>query len=108
MNKQLQQQQNFHEVEITSGFIMKLIKLTQENIRLGKETMTKEEEIQQQIYEIESQYPNLHIDLHRDQFKSGDVDKLHLLYNQLEEVKKYGDVNQGLGTWNGYEYVGNK
>ena len=51
--------------------------------------MTKEEEIQQQIYEIENQYPNLHIDLHRDQFKSGDVDKLHLLYNQLEEVKKY-------------------
>mgnify|MGYP003139979529 CR=1 FL=1 len=46
--------------------------------------MTKEEKIQQQIYEIESQYPNLHIDLHRDQFKSGDVDKLHLLYNQLE------------------------
>ena len=51
--------------------------------------MTKEEEIQQQIYEIENQYPNLDIDLHRDQFKSGDVDKLHLLYNQLEEVKKY-------------------
>ena len=40
-------------------------------------------------------------------FKS-DVNKLHLLYNQLEEVKKYGDVNQGLGTWNGYEYIKNK
>ena len=56
---------------------------------------------------IESKYPNLHIDLHRDQFKSGDVDELEKLYCQLEEVKKYGDVNQGLGSWNGYEYVPN-
>jgi len=40
MNKQLQQQ-NFHEVEVTSGFIMKLIKLTQENIRLGKQTINE-------------------------------------------------------------------
>tara|TARA_R100000654_G_scaffold18407_1_gene38409 strand:- start:261 stop:506 length:246 start_codon:yes stop_codon:yes gene_type:complete len=70
--------------------------------------MTKEEEIRKQIYDIESQYPNLHIDLHRDKFKSDDVDELLILYNQLEEVKKYGDVNQGLGTWNGYEYVRNK
>ena len=70
--------------------------------------MTKKEDIQQQIHDIENQYPNdLHIDLHRDKFKS-DVNKLHLLYNQLEEVKKYGDVNQGLGTWNGYEYIKNK
>ena len=22
-----------------------------------------------------------------------------------EEIEKYGDVNQGLGSWNGYEYV---
>ena len=22
-----------------------------------------------------------------------------------DEIEKYGDVNQGLGTWNGYEYV---
>ncbi len=72
-----------------------------------KETMTKQEEIQQQINNIESKYPNLHIDLHRDQFKSGDVDELEKLYCQLEEVKKYGDVNQGLGSWNGYEYVPN-
>jgi len=27
---------------------------------------------------------------------------------QQEEIEKYGDVNQGLGTWNGYEYVKNK
>ena len=38
INKQLEQQ-NFHEVEVTSGFIMKLIKQTQENIRLGKQTI---------------------------------------------------------------------
>ena len=47
-----------------------------------------EQEIQEEIWEIEREYPNLHIDLHRDSFKKSDVDKLHLLYNQLEEVKK--------------------
>ena len=70
--------------------------------------MKKEEEIKQKIYEIESKYPDLHIDLHRDKFKSDDVDELELLYSQLEEIKKYGDVNQGLGTWNGYEYITNE
>ena len=69
---------------------MKLIKLTQENIRLGKETMTKEEEIQQQIYEIESQYPNLHIDLHRDQFSYGDVKELCRLYKLLNHKRTKG------------------
>ncbi len=24
---------------------------------------------------------------------------------QKKEIEKYGDINQGLGTWNGYEYV---
>jgi len=38
MNRQLEKQ-NFHEVEVTSGFIMKLIKQTQENIRLRKQTI---------------------------------------------------------------------
>jgi len=40
MIKQLEKQ-NFHEIEITSGFIIKLIKLTQENIRLGKQTINE-------------------------------------------------------------------
>ena len=38
MIKQLEKQ-NFHEVEITSGYIVRLEKLTQENIRLGKQTI---------------------------------------------------------------------
>ena len=38
MNKQLEKQ-NFHEVEITSGYIVRLEKITQENIRLGKQTI---------------------------------------------------------------------
>ena len=41
MNKQLQQQ-DFDEQDITSGFIMNLIKLTQQNIRLGKQTTNNE------------------------------------------------------------------
>lgn len=44
MNKQLTQQQNFDEQDITSGFIMNLIKLTQQNIRLGKQTTNNKRE----------------------------------------------------------------
>tara|TARA_R100001510_G_C7506434_1_gene107912 strand:+ start:339 stop:548 length:210 start_codon:yes stop_codon:yes gene_type:complete len=44
MNKQLQQQ-NFDEQDITSGFVMNLIKLTQQNIRLGKQTINNEREL---------------------------------------------------------------
>ena len=44
-NKQLTQQQNFDEQDITSGFIMNLIKLTQQNIRLGKQSINQEIEI---------------------------------------------------------------
>ena len=43
MNKQLTQQ-DFDEQDITSGFIMNLIKLTQQNIRLGKQTINNERE----------------------------------------------------------------
>ena len=43
MNKQLQKQ-NFDEQDITSGFIMNLIKLTQQNIRLGKQTTNNKQE----------------------------------------------------------------
>ena len=54
MNKQLQlkntsyfarsKQQDFDEQDITSGFIMNLIKLTQQNIRLGKQTTNNKQE----------------------------------------------------------------
>lgn len=40
MFKQLEKQ-NFHEVEVISGYVMKLIKETQENIRLGKQTINE-------------------------------------------------------------------
>tara|TARA_R110002072_G_scaffold54874_1_gene143483 strand:- start:213 stop:371 length:159 start_codon:yes stop_codon:yes gene_type:complete len=35
-NKQLEQQQNF-QGEVTTGYVMYLIKLTQENIRLARQ-----------------------------------------------------------------------
>ena len=28
--------------------------------------------------------------------------------NSTDEIEEYGDTNQGLGTWNGHEYVPNK
>ena len=40
MIKQLEKQ-NFHEVEVISGYVIKLIKQTQENIRLGKQTINE-------------------------------------------------------------------
>ena len=43
MNRQLEKQ-NFHEVEVISGYVMKLIKQTQENIRLGKQTTNNKQE----------------------------------------------------------------
>ena len=49
--------------------------------------MSKEEK-QQQIHDIESQYPNLHVDLHRDQFRKGDIDMLDKLYKKLNELKE--------------------
>ena len=37
MNKQLTQERNFDEVEFISGYVMRLIKLTEQNIQLGKQ-----------------------------------------------------------------------
>jgi len=51
----------------------------------------KKQDIQQQIHDIESQYPNLHIDLHRDQFKKGDVDMLQYLYKKYYKIKELKD-----------------
>ena len=34
-----------------------------------------------------------------------DTSDLECEVNDEDEIEKYGDVNQGLGTWNGYEYV---
>ena len=43
MNKQLEQQQNF-QGEVTSGFIMRLEKQTQENIRLARQPINNKGE----------------------------------------------------------------
>ena len=43
MNKQLEQQQNF-QGEVTSGFIMRLEKQTQENRRIGKQQINNKRE----------------------------------------------------------------
>ena len=50
----LQQKQNFDEQDITSGFIMNLIKLTQQNIRLGKQTINNERESYDNLRQCEN------------------------------------------------------
>ncbi len=46
MNKQLEHQQNF-QGEVTTGYVMHLIKLTLENIRLGKQKQPKGTRVKQ-------------------------------------------------------------
>ena len=53
MNKQLQQQ-NF-QGEVLSGYIISLIKQTQENIRLGKQTTNNKQERENNVHR---QIPN--------------------------------------------------
>ena len=56
MNKQLTQQQNFDEVEFISGYVMRLIKLTEQNIKLGKETnANRQAHNQSDWYKVRSQ-----------------------------------------------------
>ena len=52
----IQQQQNFDEVEFISGYIMRLIKITEQNIKLGKETnANRQTHNQSDWYQIRSQ-----------------------------------------------------
>jgi len=51
MNKQLEHQQNF-QGEVTSGFIVRLEKQTEENIRLGKQQINNKGEYEKQKKQI--------------------------------------------------------
>tara|TARA_R100001369_G_scaffold15946_1_gene30789 strand:- start:206 stop:466 length:261 start_codon:yes stop_codon:yes gene_type:complete len=61
------------------------------------DTYTKEE-LKKADHDIENNIVFWHED-----DEDEDEEKLQQL-----EIEKYGDVNQGLGTWNGYEYIKNK
>ena len=47
MNKQLTQERNFDEVEFISGYVMRLIKLTEQNIQLAKQERELNDNIRQ-------------------------------------------------------------
>ena len=47
MLKQLTQQQNFDEVEFISGYVMRLIKITEQNIQQGKQKRELNDNIRQ-------------------------------------------------------------
>ena len=54
--EKIQQQQNFDEVEFISGYVMRLIKLTEQNIKLGKETnANRQAHNQSDWYKVRSQ-----------------------------------------------------
>ena len=56
MNKQLTQERNFDEVEFISGYVMRLIKITEQNIKLGKETnANRQAHNQSDWYKVRSQ-----------------------------------------------------
>jgi hypothetical protein len=54
MNKQLRQEQNFDEVEFISGYVMRLIKLTEQNIQLAKQE--RENNVHRQIQSRNKRY----------------------------------------------------
>ena len=58
MNKQLKQERNFDEVEFISGYVMRLIKLTEQNIKLGKETNAKEKNKQEKTTQHFKRFEN--------------------------------------------------
>ena len=58
---------------------------------MSSEKKKEIKEIKESINFIESSYPNLHIDLHRDQFKKGDADMLQYLYKKYYKIKEIKD-----------------
>ena len=54
MNKQLRQKRNFDEVEFISGYVMRLIKLTEQNIQLAKQE--RENNVHRQIQSRNKRY----------------------------------------------------
>jgi len=54
MNKQLTQERNFDEVEFISGYVIRLIKLTEQNIKLGKQE--RENNVHRQIQSRNKRY----------------------------------------------------
>jgi hypothetical protein len=54
MNKQLTQERNFDEVEFISGYVMRLIKLTEQNIQLAKQE--RENNVHRQIQSRNKRY----------------------------------------------------
>jgi hypothetical protein len=54
MNKQLRQERNFDEVEFISGHIMRLIKITEQNIQLAKQE--RENNVHRQIQSRNKRY----------------------------------------------------
>ena len=59
--------------------------------RMYEEKKKELKEIKESINFIESSYPHLHIDLHRDQFKKGDADMLQYLYKKYYKIKELKD-----------------
>jgi hypothetical protein len=53
-NKQLAQERNFDEVEFISGYVMRLIKLTEQNIQLAKQE--RENNVHRQIQSRNKRY----------------------------------------------------
>lgn len=57
-------------------------------IDIDNELEKEHEKLKEKIYEIENNYPDLHIDLHREKFKKEDINKLEKLYKKLNKLEK--------------------
>ena len=54
----------------------------------------KKKKIEDDIWEIQNQYPYLDFDRDRHKFNKTDVNKLNKLYSKLRKIKKRDDNNE--------------
>ena len=59
----------------------------------------KKKKIEDDIWEIENQYPYLHFDRDRHKFNKADVYELNKLYSKLRKIKEKNKEDKLVKTW---------
>jgi hypothetical protein len=59
----------------------------------------KKKKIEDDIWEIENQYPYLHFDRDRHKFNKADVNELNKLYSKLRKIKEKNKEDKLVKTW---------
>ena len=62
--------------------------IANKNGRMKMSSEKKKKKIEDDIWEIENQYPYLHFDRDRHKFNKADVNELNKLYSKLRKIKE--------------------